>query len=42
MVFYFNQKWERKTERIVPIAQYFSTVRKLNLIKEPEIKAAIA
>ncbi|NIS69025.1 MAG: IS256 family transposase [Proteobacteria bacterium] len=39
---YFNQKWERKTERIVPIAQYFSTTRKLNLIKQPEIKAALA
>ena len=39
---YFNQKWERRSERIVPIAQYFSTTGQLNPIKEPKMKAAIA
>lgn len=39
---YFNQKWERKTERIVPIAQYFSTTGQLNPIQEPKTKAAVA
>ena len=24
LFFYFNKKWERRTERIIPIAQYFS------------------
>lgn len=27
---YFNTKWERKTERIIPIAQFFSTDDRLS------------
>ena len=52
LFFYFNQKWERKTERIVPIAQYFSFGMKGNgsyplakvipSNKESELEYAIA
>lgn len=42
LFFYFNRKWERKTERIVPIAQYFSTTGQLNPVKQPQMKAVIA
>lgn len=34
LFFYFNQKWERKTERIVPITQYFSPTEEVNQVVE--------
>jgi putative transposase len=39
---YFNRKWERKTERIVPIAQYFSPSDKLNQTREPKSELVMA
>jgi transposase-like protein len=39
---YFNNKWERKTERIVPIAQYFSPGDKLNQVREPKSELVMA
>jgi transposase-like protein len=34
LFFYFNTKWERKSERIVPISQYFSPTAELNRVTE--------
>jgi len=40
--FYFNKKWERRTERIIPIAQYFSPTPVLNQIVESVMEPVIA
>jgi putative transposase len=39
---FFNHKWERKTERIVPIAQYFSADVELLKTIKPKAQMAIA
>jgi putative transposase len=39
---YFNKKWERKAERIIPIARYFSPTPELYQIVEPLMEPVIA
>jgi len=39
---YFNKKWERRTERIVSIAQYFSTSDELNRVIESKTEPVMA
>jgi transposase-like protein len=42
LFFYFNQKWERKTERIDSIAQYFSLESKAIPSQESKLEYAVA
>ena len=39
---YFNKKWERRTERIVSITQYFSTSDKFNQVTESKTEPMMA
>lgn len=39
---YFNKKWERKTERIIPIARYFSPAEELYQKAEPLMEKVTA
>jgi putative transposase len=39
---YFNKKWERRTERVVPIARYFSISDKLNQVTESKTELLLA
>jgi len=39
---YFNSKWEKKTERIIPIAQYFSTDDRLSQTIELRMEQVVA
>jgi putative transposase len=41
LFYYFNKKWERKTERIVPIAQYFSTSKQTARTIAPQMEPAL-
>jgi len=42
LFFYFNKKWERKTERIISIAQYFSICGELSRTMESKMEHVIA
>ncbi|MFQ6031913.1 MAG: transposase [Candidatus Zixiibacteriota bacterium] len=43
LFFYFNKKWERRSERIIPIAQYFSAGVELNQkIIESKMESVLA
>jgi len=42
LFFYFNKKWERRTERIIPIAQYFSTCGELSQTIESKLEQVMA
>jgi len=39
---YFNKKWERRTERVVPIARHFSISDKLNQVIESKTELLLA
>jgi putative transposase len=39
---YFNKKWERRTERIVLIAQYFSPTEEINRVMESKMEPVTA
>jgi putative transposase len=41
LFYYFNKKWERRSERIVPIAQYFSTGGKVTRTTESKLEPAL-